>query len=256
MESKSFQLLRSRVEYLRQHLELLDAALTHTDNQLKLDCLGTKQVSEVLNVPNHSSLNHPTTERKRLIRYSRSKNAEYSIIELYKYFTEYLRNILGEMYQENPQKMIGSLTGNREAISLTAYKIVELGSYEKISEYIVSEVFRRLENEKSTPKLLSKILDYADITIEQSVKDNALMYLEMRHLYIHNNGKADAKFKSKYDDIIKLNRNGKLPSTYTTTNAAIASIYELCQEIDSSLIEKQVLCVNNVLCVNKPKCKA
>lgn len=192
-ETKSFQKFRSEIQYLKQHLQVIDASLTNSGRLLGVHKSKSDKITKVLgiNAAKHDILNHPVSDYPRIFNYTRAKNSEFSIIELYSAFSMYMKSILAEMYKHNPLKIVGKASGNP---NFSYVDLVKFGSYEKIEEEIIARVFRKLEDERSTTKLLEKILSHTEIKLPDALRINALMYLEMRHLFIHNDGKADEHF--------------------------------------------------------------
>ncbi len=240
MESKSFQRFRSKIEYINQNQQMIDASLKVLNSNLVSVSDKTKYITNHLNLNNtdYNKLNHPISEKDRLLSYSRSKLAEYTILELYNSFTIYMRDITDEMYEKEPLKIVGKVNSNA---TLTYIEIIKLGSFDKIKEQIVCEIFRKFENERSTVKLIDKILSHTDVEIPEALKDMALMYLEMRHLFIHNKGKADAKFKNRFGENIDLKTNDKLPTNFRIVSKAIETIYLFAKTIDDQLITKNYI---------------
>lgn len=119
---------------------------------------------------------------------------------------------------------------------MTFVELVNLGTLEKIQEKMIDKVFRKLENDKSTLSLLDNVLNHTDIVIPPDIKTTALMYLEMRHLFIHNQGKADERFEKQFGDKMKPRKTGKLPTDFMTVNTAIETILKLVTIIDQGLI--------------------
>jgi hypothetical protein len=236
-ESKSFQTFRSEIQYLKQHLEVIDACMSFSTFGLRKYKTKTDTITKALNIAvgKHDTLNHPVSEHVRIFNYTRAKNAEFSYIEIYNAFSVYMRSILGEMYLHNPLQIVGKATGNP---SFNFVELVKLGGYEKIQKEMIDKVFRKLEDERSTVKLLDKVLSHTEIQIPIALKANALMYLEMRHLFIHNNGKADDVFVQAYGDSISIKANNKLPTNFDTLSVAIQTVYNLIDFIDKELIKK------------------
>jgi len=239
-ESVSFQTFRSEVQYLNQHLQAIDASLTNTCKYLAKYKPKTDLIPKALKLPDgkHDTLNHPVSEYLRIYNYTRSKNAEFSIIELYNAFSVYMRNILAEMYAHNPLQIVGKCKGGQ---SFTFIDIVKFSTMDKIQDEMINKVFRSLEDERSTVKLLDRILSHTDIQLNVDQKKKALMYLQMRHLFIHNNGNADALFVSEYETQITIRANGKLPTNFDTVNNAIQAVYSLIETIDKELIARSIV---------------
>ncbi|MCF7861583.1 hypothetical protein K9M79_05035 [Candidatus Woesearchaeota archaeon] len=238
-ESKSFQKFRSRVDYINQHLQIIDVSLRKTSQLLNKSKMKSETIVEFLNLDKnlYNMLNHPISNKANLFRYSRSRNNQYAMIELYKAFTCYLKDLLAEFFENDPIKIAGKAQNSH----LSFFQIVELGSYEKISDQIISSVFRKLENERSTSKLLEKILNHTKISIDDQKKFDGLMYLEIRHLIIHNNCKADDNFKNKYRNHVAIDSKGKISMTFDLVYKAIISITDLAKDIDEKLLSDNII---------------
>ena len=242
-ETTALQKFRSRIQYIQQHLQIIDASLTKTGKFLSKYKPNTTNINVAMgeNSITHGKLNHPTKTNRRIISYSRAKNAEYSMIELYSCFTEYMKNILGEMYKKEPIKIVQKIADENKDNKLTFAEIVQLGDYSKISELMVSKVFRKLENERSTTILLEKVLNHTKIKLDEAIKRKSLMYLQMRHLFIHNMGKADKLFVEQFGDLHNIKIGNKLPSNYATINNAMTTVLALCDSIDKELIKDNLV---------------
>jgi hypothetical protein len=239
-ETKSFQTFRSEIQYLKQHLQVIDASLSNSGRWLSRYKPKTDKITKALGIlpGKHDILNHPVSDYLRIFNYTRSKNAEFSVIELYNAFSVYMKSILTEMYKHNPLQIVGKATGNP---NFTFVDLVKFGNYQKIEEEMITKVFRKLEDERSTTKLLEKILNHTDINLPDALRTNALMYLEMRHLFVHNNGKADEHFAKEYGDNLSIRVNNKLPTNFDTVSSAIQTVYNLIEFIDRELIAKNLV---------------
>ena len=242
-ETIALQKFRSRIQYIQQHLQIIDASLSKTGRFLMKYRPSTTNINLAMSVDSstHDKLNHPTNTNGRIIGYSRGKNAEYSIIELYSCFTEYMKNILGEMYKKEPIKIVQKMADENKDNKLTFAEIVQLGDYSKISELMVSKVFRKLENERSTTLLLEKVLNYTKIKLDENFKKQSLMYLQMRHLFIHNKGIADKLFVEEFGDLVQIKVGNKLPTNFATINNAMKVVFSLCDSIDKELIKDNLV---------------
>lgn len=184
-----------------------------------------------VNSPRYDRLRHPVTHDARVFNFSRSRNIEHALISLYRYFSEYMHGILAEIYATNPLVVVGKAPG-----SLQYPDIVKLGNYQAVADKMVSNVFRKLEDERSTVKLLDKILDHTGVNPDPNQKDVALMYLEMRHLFVHNHGKADEGFVARYGATTKLTVGQKLPTKFKAARDGIHAVDTLLRDIDTQLI--------------------
>jgi hypothetical protein len=170
--------------------------------------------------------------------HSRARNVEFAIVSTYRTFTEYLRDVLAEMYKHNPLLVVGKAVGKH---SLSFQELVKLGTFKAIGEHIVAVTIRSLENERSTTKLLEKILDHTGTVIPQTVRDDALSHLELRHLIVHNNRRIDERYEKAYGDHLGVSVKDKVPTTFTTAEAAMRTTTTLVDRIDSGLISHNFL---------------
>jgi hypothetical protein len=233
-ETKSHQKLRSRIQYLLLHMQTVDAAL-HVMRSAIPDP-SEKKVTLVnalgFDKDKYCELNHPVDEKDRIINHTRARNSEYAIITLYRYFIEYLRNVLREIYIYKPLVVVGKAPPE---YCLSYVEIVKLGSFDAISEKMVTDVFRHLEEKRNTKKFIKNMLA-GIITVDEATKTNALKYLDMRHLFIHASGIVDQEYINKYGKELSLHVGENLPTTYDNARAAIEAVTLLCQVIDQELI--------------------
>ena len=94
---------------------------------------------------------------------------------------------------------------------------------------------------RSTQKLVKLIVGHTKILIRQALSDEALMYLNIRHLIIHNNSKVDKDFYDKYRNRLSITPNGKVPTDYQTFQAALNAIHKYVRTIDEQLIAKNFI---------------
>lgn len=158
-----------------------------------------------------------------------------------------MKNILGEMYKKEPMKIVQKIAEENKDNKLTFAEIVNLGDYSKISGLMVTKVFRKLENERSTTLLLEKVLNHTKITLDDNLKNKALMYLQMRHLFIHNKGLVDKVFVDSFGYLSKLKIGNKLPTNFDTINNALTIVFDLCGKIDCELIKNNLVSKRELL---------
>lgn len=246
MNSKSFQSFDGKVRSLNQHLQLLDLALTMSNAACTKKEKTVKTMAEALqsNLHTHPQLNIPNLPKdiKRTFTTSRKKANEQALIELYAYFSEYLSSIIRELEGNDPKRVISLIPGNGE-FALKYVDIFNMSSYDDILDEIAKRVYRSLENEKSTSKLLDKIIKTMKLGIQKELKEDALVYLEVRHLIIHSSSKADDRFNAlNKRNLVKVNKSNHLLSiNYLMVSASIAKVLELCKAMDDELVSKGLL---------------
>jgi hypothetical protein len=225
------------MDSIELYLEAMDAAARIAFNILGRQKNHGKTFSEALpiNCNGYAKLNHPSDHRARIYGFCKSKNYKNAIIETYAAFSEYMKNILKEMYETAPIQVVGK---SKKILNLQFHEIVNLGDFESIKNKMIADVFRSLENERSTIKLIDKIIDGTGVSITDYDKNAVLPYLEMRHLFMHNNGKIDEKFESNYGAAFGLNKNNKVPTNYDNASKAILETSKFVKKLDQELLNQ------------------
>lgn len=214
-------------------MQTVDIALVNAYKIMKSEPDKSKKIAEALGYSSekYTELNHPIRVNPRILNHSKSSTHQYTIIILHAHFSEYVKGLLSEVYRHNPLRVVGNDGGN------IAYKrIVELGDIEKINREMIEVVFRKLENQRSTQKLLDEILRKGNAVVDDGIKHKAMAYLEMRHLFIHSSGIVDSQFVEKYSNVVAATEGEKLPLGYPLVESAINSVRELCQKVDESML--------------------
>lgn len=233
-ETIAFQRFRGRIQLLKQHLQTVDVALVNAYNLMKAEKDKTKKIADSLghSTKKYTELNHPIKVNPRILNHSKSSTHLYTVIILHAHFSEYIKGLLSEIYSHEPIRVVGNHNGN-----MPYSKIVELNSLEKIKMEMVDDVFRKLENQRSTQKLLDEILKKGGASIPEDVKHKGMAYLEMRHLFIHSGGIADKEFVDKYSNVVPAKNGNRLPLGYPIVGSAIEAVREMCKQVDSAMLK-------------------
>lgn len=244
--TQSLQIFDSKVRNLKQHTQLLDLALTISRESCTQKRKGGKSKGTIgkdlgAKQNSHLHLNHPNDAKNvnRIFAYSRSKMNEQVIVDLYRIFSDYIVNVMREIFSKNPSHLL-SLVSSKEDKVMNFKEILDAGNFQSLKDQMSLKIYRTLERLQSTPKLLDKIIKVTNINVPKDKLDDALMYLEIRHLIIHNNSKADNKFKQMNKaGLVRINSaNNRIIIDYPLANAAITSVFVLCKIIDDELIAK------------------
>jgi hypothetical protein len=237
--SKSLQSFEGKIRSLRLHTQLADIAFATVNKicyqargngQTIAQTLGTTTVKHPqLNIPNES------IDIKNVFATSRIKINEQALIELYAFFADYVSGVIREIEGINPNRILGFVPP-KSSTNLSYKDIFTLGNYNAILDDIAKRVFRALD-ERSTPKLLKKFIKTAKLNVAVNIQQDALIYLEIRHLIIHNNSKVDAKFNALNNaGLVMVNAsNKKVTINYALTSAAINAVSLLCRTLDGEL---------------------
>lgn len=245
-ESKSWQRFEGKLRTLKEYLQLIDLSLSNSNkvclrnvgknDKLGLALGGTKDSHMQLNMPNLKK------DISRTFISARKQLNEQAFIELHCLFSDYISHIVSEIAHREPKSLL-EILGNDAERTICFAKIVKLGSYDAIIEEMAKRIFRILENLRSTTDMLKKLLKITQISINKDLIEDALIYIDVRHLIIHNDSKVDEKFLQRDNKgLIPLKRT-KLALKFTTTNKATNTIYALCKSIDEELINHNLLSI-------------
>lgn len=151
--------------------------------------------------------------------------------------THYLQDILSAAARNglDPNRLIGE-----HKCSLEANDILAAGNWTKVVEMVSLNVFRRLENERSTKNLLQKINSKLNLGVKAQTIDAALPYLEIRHLLVHADGKVDQLFCTSFP-AFGLTPGQKITLDYTLLQRARSSIVALVTEFDQKIIAGNIV---------------
>jgi hypothetical protein len=208
-----------------------EGALNTTDGQYIFDFIDQKR---------HPRLaKRIITTRNRSIVVNHLKATLYSSFfkDIYEDATQYLQSLLEAVAKNglNPERIIGE-----HKLSLEANKILRAGSWEEVVKMISISVFRALEEERNTKKLLEKLNGKLNLGVSAEIINAALPYLELRHLLVHSDGKADQKFCNDYP-VFNSEVGRKIQVDFNILNNARTSILALIAEFDQKAIEAGII---------------
>lgn len=210
MKSKFLVKFLNNSAHMNADLEFVDILqIAAKEGQLKTD--DSNYLFDHIDFNKHGSLSKRTNSdhsRKLAANHLKTTIRASFIKSLYEYATVYFQDILKAATEKglDADKLIGE-----HSINLSSRDIIKLGSFDKLVEKISSSIFRKLENEKSTKSLIEKMDKKLGLGLGEEIIHAALPYLEIRHLLVHSQGRADKAFCDKYpfinaeeDKVIKL----------------------------------------------------
>lgn len=262
--SIAYKKFSDKVRGLEQHMEVVDIsikiALANSRKNKSKECTIIAGLNRKDDVGKYPKLNNqPVKEAPRIFNFSKTLHFEHTIIAMYRYFTEYLRDVLSLMRNVNPLPILSKV--EKEYSFREIHNIVNKGgvsaeiAIKNLNEKMLDEIFRSFENERSTISLLNKVLKHTKVDEEISFpRGEVLPFLEMRHLFIHNSGRYDEQFVRKYPDFIKrysqkiIKENDvatvidkKLPTIYEVACDALQALTEYLSQVDKYLVDKKFI---------------
>lgn len=238
MRTKAYHAFESKLHYFDDDIDLVDVLrLNIISGELTDD--ESDNVFKKVCPTRHSHLarrKNSDGSRKLLILHLRSTIYSSYIKDVYEEVTEYLRTILA-LAAENGFES-GRLIGEH-SFKIDAKEVLLAGDWTHISRKIADSVFQALESEKSTLKLIQKISNKLALNIDADLINNALPYLEIRHLLVHTDGKASQEFKDKYP-IIRLKGDSVFINHVLVTRMRDA-VKSLIKAFDDAVIQNNIV---------------
>lgn len=232
---------QNRVLAFEEDIELVDILCNAQKKHKLLPADG--KLFEFIDSQKHTALGaRKVTDASQRIVVTHLRSTVYAsyIKDIYEELTAYLKSLLYEAAVLSKEENKAKRLLGEHKVSFSAAEILQYRDLDELIIKISEEIIQALENERSTKELISKICKKIDLPIETKKINDALPYLELRHKFVHADGKIDSKFKSSYpmfkydaDDYIKLNAQ--------VIYNAKKYISELVLAIDAVAVEKGIL---------------
>lgn len=175
--------------------------------------------------------------QKRAANHLKATLAAAYLKDIYEDLTEYFVSILRAAASNglDPERLIGE-----HKVTFDANDVLKAGSWEAVLDLVSKSVFRKLEGERSTRDIIQKMNKKLDLGVRTEVIEAALPYLELRHLLVHADGKADAAFCRSYPEI-PAKVGEKVEITYELLQKAKKAIVNLVVAFDRKVVFKKVV---------------
>lgn len=159
------------------------------------------------------------------------------IKDIYEDAMQYFSEILEAAARHglDPNRLIGE-----HKISIETNEILLAGSWPNVVHMVSQSVFRRLEGERNTKKLIEKVNSKLALGVAGSTIEAALPYFEIRHLLVHNDGKADQKFSDAFPTFAA-KPDHKIKLDYSVLQHARSAVVALIDEFDRQIVSGNVV---------------
>jgi len=176
----------------------------------------------------------------RTLAINHLKQTVYSsyIKDVYEEFTSFLQGLIYEAFvnsKVNPERVVGE-----HKISMSTIEILKYIEDGTLTNKVIESIFQSLERERSTILLIDKICKKLDLNINADIKNQAIYYMEIRHILVHTDGKADREFIRTHHDLNYTNNN-YIILNYSTISKFRSNITELVYELDQCALEKGII---------------
>lgn len=244
-ETKAYQTFRGESDWLNVALQLMDVSIRQSANVLSREYYrGDKTRNIALTLSSdlhlHPQLNHQVRHFTSVVGQTRNKLTEFAMNYLYVLWTNYLHSVLKEMIKKNAATItiLSAIDDTSTLNGIGLWELTDLNNSIKIRKTVVKKVYEIIENIPSSRKLMDSLISYTNINIPQDVKNDALYYLDIRNLFVHNRGIMDRSFVNKHHVRHPDWRAGnKIPRSYQLYTEMYDAIKKLCLTIDRKLVQ-------------------
>ena len=238
MASKAFQRFKDRMKSCAEDMELADILVdrfrvTADSDQTLCEALGGD--------PKRHSLIHGrknTAASRSIVAGHFRKTVQVAFVkDLHEDFSEYLATSLGRaaLTGVDPNRYTGEVK-----IDIKAAELLAAGSWEAVVSLISNRIFRALENEKSTSKLIRKISDRLGLQLDEAILNEAMPYLDARHMLVHADGGTDEAYREAYPGV-ELDADNRIVINYSFVSSALTKVKALVTHVDKKFVENNLV---------------
>ena len=230
--TKGLQRFETRLNYFREDLELVDLVVANKEKLKGIDTIINK--SNDGEHPLINSRQNNANSRSLITKHLRKTVFVSFIKDMHEEVSEYLQYLLKQGALTRIPS--GQLLGEHK-INISANELLQMNDRNDIVEFVSEEIYRKLESEKSTSKLLKKINNKLALGVPQTLIESVIPFMDLRHFFVHRDGKPDSTFQRKYP-IFSIDSKGRITLDITLINLAYEKIHDLLKEYDSRIISK------------------
>ena len=154
------------------------------------------------------------------------------IKEIYEEVTLYFKGLLKIAITNGipTERIVGE-----HKVNFNSIDILQRRSWDAVVDYVIDSIVQQLENERSTLALIKKMNCKLNLSVDESIINNALPYLEVRHLLVHMDGKANSEFKTNNPNFT-YDENDRISLDFDHIIKTRDVINELIKEFDKKAI--------------------
>lgn len=232
MSSKGYRRFKDRLEYFRTDNEMVEILVLNKE-LLKGEDIIFRQV-DVAKHPLLSNRTNNANSRGLVVNHLRKTIYVAFFKDMYEEVTEYMRYILkeGAMNGANTGRLVGE-----HKVNMNANDILAMGTKKEIVQAIMRQIFQQLESQRSTIDLISQIEKKLDLSINEQLIKKALLFLEIRHILVHSDGKPDEAFLKRYPTI-EVDKQKKIVLNAAFIAEAYDAVNNLLLAIDKAMEAK------------------
>ncbi|RTQ45853.1 hypothetical protein EJV47_23780 [Hymenobacter gummosus] len=237
MITKALHRFTSRVAHYDADLELVDVFIQSVHKN-ELTPQDGKLILRHVNPDKHKTLAKRTPSsggRAAAVSHLRRNVYGSYIKDLFEEVELYLIDLLVAVTATDiaPDRLVG-----QHKVTLDINEILKCGSWDGLIHLLSKELFRKIQNtQKSTLYVLESIDSKLNLGADEVVRREAMPYLELRHLLVHADGKADKNFCTTYPEM-GATEDESIKLTFEVVSAARTKVVALIENYDKCVIEK------------------
>nr|WP_320188982.1 hypothetical protein [Agrobacterium rosae]MDX8332997.1 hypothetical protein [Agrobacterium rosae] len=237
MRTKPFQRFVARLAEYESDLEIADVLTNTFINKVQNTdtTICAHLGKDPADYPKLASRTNTKQSRKVIGIHLKKTLFGSSLKDFYEDFSEFLQKSIEHAALKGvdyPRLLAGS------GVDMKMVDVLRSGSWEAMIAKMSEQLFRSLENERSTITLIRKFNDKLNLGLDQQVIDDAMPYLDARHILVHRDGKVDDYYSEKYPDIRK--DNGKIKVDFQFITEARNKIHDLARHINDRLLAEDL----------------
>lgn len=179
--------------------------------------------------------------REKVIGHLRQTMFAAQVKDLYEDFVDYLAEISRSVMRKGVTS--DAVRGDFK-LQLAASTILECGSWEAVLGAVNRALDDRLKA-LGTHKTVEFLDKRIGLGLDASLVEVAFRYLDLRHLLVHEDGRADERFCSSHPDFLAT------PGRTIKLDAAVArearqAITALVEHVDARAVSAEVLCLDDM----------
>ncbi|WP_156399299.1 hypothetical protein [Methylobacterium sp. Leaf466] len=237
MATKAHHRFVQRIETYNNDLELCDLLVRQF---LAMPNSNTTVAALLSSTPQrHAHLGRTTnTKKSREVLGNHLKTTIHGsfIKDIFEDFSAFLSDTMtrAAMKGIDPDRFIGNVK-----IEIHVADLLKTGNWDDAVKMISDALFRKLENERNTRDLITKASIRLDLQLNAATLDAAMPYLDARHMLVHQDGKADDKYRRDYVAVPL--RNNKIMLDDAFVVEARRTVMELAAHFDQCVIQANLV---------------
>ena len=180
-----------------------------------------------------------STKRKKVVHHLRQTIYSSFIKDLYEEVCLYLVNSMKLVIEKRAYDINRFLSGND--INITAKELLQMTSYNDIIKYISDCIFHNMESEqkKSHTRPVNDVIMQFEkrfgVSVDNKIKNEALPYLMLRHVLVHDDRKPQQEFLDRYPQFKVRENEHVIRLDHKTIEDAYSKVTKLIKEIDNQI---------------------